>query len=357
MVQMLADAGADPNAPGPLPAGEPLLYTTISEKSYLTRHRSVFRYLVSDPRVDVNKATNSGETPIIALARHRNLKKLRYLIRHGGNINATDNEGRRAIHYFSASADPYIGHKEIRYFAKAGADLYTPDNYGGAPLHISAGGRDPVECARIILKACPQGFNINLKDIDGWAPLMYACRSEMADAMMLNMLVKEWGADVWPVSYDGQWSARKLVSLVDISDYDCPLELLEPPEDKRECIGPDGVKQIWDPAFHTTPENYIDARCESCLLPSSGQWHRCRDCTEAIFFCFKCFPYRNDVHETGHTFIPWTFFIESEDERSEHNGQDGETSDSEEFNAFGAGSGSSGTEETDTETDDDDDDF
>ncbi|KAI8671994.1 hypothetical protein NCS56_00661700 [Fusarium sp. Ph1] len=145
MVQILADAGANPNAPGPLPAGEPLLYTIISsEKSYLTHHRSVFRYLVSDLRVDVNKPTNSGETPIIALARHCDLKKLRYLIRHGGNIDAADNEGRRAIHYFSASAEPYIGHKEIRYFAKAGADLYTPDNYGRTPLHIVVGRRDPV---------------------------------------------------------------------------------------------------------------------------------------------------------------------------------------------------------------------
>ncbi|KAI8673255.1 hypothetical protein NCS55_00644700 [Fusarium keratoplasticum] len=357
MVQILADAGADPNTPGPLPAGEPLLYTTISEKSYLAHHRSVFRYLVSDLRVDVNKATDSGETPIIALARHHNLKKLRYLIRHGGDINAADNEGRRAIHYFSANAEPYIGYRKIRYFVKAGADLCSPDNYRRTPLHLAVGGGDPVECARIILKASHQGFNIDSKDIDGWTPLMYACRSEMADSMMLNMLVKEYGADIWPVSYDGQWSARKLVNLVDISDYDCPLELLEPPEDKREHIGPDGVKQIWDPAFHTTtPEEYINTSCESCLLPSSGQWHRCRDCTEAIWFCFKCFPHRNEVHETGHTFKRWTFFIESEDERSEHSGQDGEASDGEESDAFRAGSGSSGTEETDTETDDDDDD-
>ncbi|KAJ4191030.1 hypothetical protein NW755_005241 [Fusarium falciforme] len=357
MVQILADAGADPNAPGPLPAGEPLLYTTISEKSYLTHHRSVFRYLVSDLRVDVNKATNSGETPIIAVARHGNLKKLRYLIRHGGNINAADNEGRRVIHYFAASAEPYIGYKKIRYFAKAGADLYTPDKYGRTPLHLAVGGRDPVQCAMIILKATTQSFDVNVKDMDGWTPLMYACRSEMADTDMLNMLVKEYGADVWSLSYDGQWSARKLVNLVDLSDYDCPLELLEPPEDKRERIGPDGVKQIWDPAFHTTtPENFINARCESCLLPSSGQWHRCRDCTEAIWFCFKCFPHRNEVHETGHTFKRCTFFTDSEDERSEHSGQDGEVSDGEESYAFRGGSGSSGTEETDTETDDDDDD-
>jgi hypothetical protein len=270
MVQILADAGADLNAPGPLPAGEPLLYTIISsEKSYLTHHHSVFRYLVSDLRVDVNKPTNSGETPIIALARHSNLKKLRYLIHHGGNINAADNEGRRAIHYFSANAEPYIEYKNIRYFAKAGADLYTPDNYGRTPLHIAVGGRDPVECARVILKASTQSFNIYIKDMDGWTPLMYVCRSEMADANMLDLLVKEYGADVWPVSYDGQWSARKLVNLVDISDYDYPLELLEPPEDKRERIGPDGVKQTWDPAFHTTtPEDYINTRCDSCLLVS-----------------------------------------------------------------------------------------
>ncbi|KAI8671995.1 hypothetical protein NCS56_00661800 [Fusarium sp. Ph1] len=146
----------------------------------------------------------------------------------------------------------------------------------------------------------------------------------MADAEMLNMLVKEYGADVWPMSYDGQWSARKLVNLVDLSDYDCPLELLEPPEDRRErigCIPHDNARGLYQ-----------------------------------HMFCFKFFLHRNEMHETGHTFKRCTFFIESEDERSEHSGQDGEASDGEESDAFRAGSGSSGTEEADTETDDDDDD-
>ncbi|KAI8718223.1 hypothetical protein NCS52_00600500 [Fusarium sp. LHS14.1] len=364
MVRVLADAGADPNALGPLPACEPLLYMVIAGSTYLTHHRSVFKYLASDLHMDVNKPTLYGDTPIIALARHfdashHDLEELRYLIRHGANINAADNEGRRVVHYFAASTEPYIGYRKIRYFAKAGADLHTPDSYERTPLHIAAGGSDPVECTRTILKASRQSFNVNVKDMDGWTPLMYACRSsEMAHANMLNLLVKECGADVWPVSYDGQCSARKLVHLVDLSEYDCPLELLEPPEDKRERIGPDGVKQVWDPAFHTTtPEAYISARCDNCLLPSSGQWHRCLTCsTESIWFCFKCFPHRNEVHRKGHIFKRVTFFIESGDEQSEHDGQDGEASDGDESGVFRGPSGSSETEETDTETDDDDDD-
>ncbi|RSL97661.1 hypothetical protein CDV31_012939 [Fusarium ambrosium] len=355
MVQMLADAGADLNAPGPLPAEETLLCGIISEKNNMTSHRSVFRYLVGHPRVNIDLSTNSGDTPIIALSRRRDMKRVRYLLRYGAVVNAADNEGRRVIHYFAADGDPDLGHKKIRYLVKAGADLYTPDNYGRTPLHLVAGAQNSTRFAREILKAAPKGFDINLRDTDGWTPLMYACRFQYANVEMLNLLVKEYGADVWPVSYDGQWSARKLANLVDPLLYENSLEILEPPEDKRERIGPDGVKQVWDPSFHTTtPVDYINTTCESCLLPSSGQWHLCRDCPDRVLFCFKCFPHRNEVHEAGHTFRLCTFFIDSEDEESEHGGQDDDESDRDDEALIGE-SGLSDNEETETETDDDDD--
>ncbi|RSL83545.1 hypothetical protein CEP52_016684 [Fusarium oligoseptatum] len=364
MVQMLADAGADLNAPASSP-----------KKNNMASHRSVFRYLVGHPRVDINLSTEFSDAPIIALARRHDMKRVRYLLRHGAVVNAADNEGRRVIHYFAANGDPDLGHKKIRYLVKASADLYTPDNYGRTPLHLVAGAQNSAKFAREILKAAPKDFDINLRDRDGWTPLMYACRFQYADVEMLNLLVKEYGADVWPVSYDGQWSARKLANLVDPLLYGNSLEILEPPEDKRERIGADGVKQVWDHAFHTTtPVDYINTTCESCLLvsrrvlfphtvtkksrihsrvPGSGIY-LCRDCPDRILFCFKCFPHRNEVHEAGHNFRLCTFFIDSEDEESEHGGQDDDESDRDDEALIGE-SGLSDNEETETETDDDDD--
>ncbi|KAM0417014.1 hypothetical protein ACHAPT_012980 [Fusarium lateritium] len=269
MVQILIQAGVDPNEPPPRFFGDPLLYRIICDALTVYGLRRVVKYFVSDLHMDVNQPGRSGEAAILAVTRDQNFGMIRYLIRHGADVNVADDQGRRIAHLIACRWTPDQGLKMMRRLVKAGADLHAPDNYGRTPFHLAAG-YGSHHMARAIIKASPQGFDVNLKDADGWTPLMFACRVNLIQDDLLEMLVTEYGADVWPVSNDGEWSARKIAGLIDPSGREYLLKYLEPPEDKRERVGPDGIKQVWDSAFHTAPpKEYLEiheSTCQGCQL-------------------------------------------------------------------------------------------
>lgn len=266
LLKLVIEAGADPNAPGPDPENESLLCFIIRDVFLHDYRHAICRYLVEEVGVDVNMRSQSGTYPIITATALTDRPLVHYLIEKGADVDVSDFQGKRPAHY----AVPSASNRSIGSLIKAGVDLLVPDYYGRTPLHFAA-----VMCGwefiGIFIDFLPGGYNINVRDDDGWTPLMWACKNTRSDALKIEILVKVYGADVWPLSYDGQWSALKLAHFARMDAE--ALKCLEPPEHERERILEDGTREVWDPDFHQTipGEHHHYNSCSNCRVVSHTQ--------------------------------------------------------------------------------------
>ncbi|KAF5484056.1 Serine/threonine-protein phosphatase 6 regulatory ankyrin repeat subunit A [Colletotrichum fructicola] len=359
LLKILIDAHADPNLPGPEPSRESLLYKVIRNINSGMEEK-VVTYLVNnaDPALDVNAPGGSQSHPIMAAAYTGKRRILEYLVRHGANVQVRDDLGRQTIHYLSGRGRWNYIMRPIRILDKSGADLMAKDSFGRTALHFLAGS-DDVTLLEFFLRRLPKGHDIDLKDDDGWTPLMWACRTS-DETMIINILVRDHGADIWAKSYDGEWSARKLACLSNQSEYS--RGLLEPAEHEREREGTDGSKEIWDPAFHSIPPgtNHPSAPwCNSCFVIMVGARYKCFVCDD-YDLCFKCYPQRTDMHDEYHDFGEYhedAFLYQDEsntsetdqsvDDESRASDEAGATSDAPHVDAGDGGDGSLRSEHSD----------
>lgn len=58
------------------------------------------------------------------------------------------------------------------------------------------------------LTRAADSFDINVRDVDGWTPLMWACKSWNPDRALF--LIDKYKADISVRSTDGEWSPMKL---------------------------------------------------------------------------------------------------------------------------------------------------
>ncbi|KAM0445935.1 hypothetical protein ACHAO4_009645 [Trichoderma viride] len=299
LVKLLVEAKVDPNVPGPDPERESLLHRVIrTSNTERVRHKLV-QYLVEEAHANINMQGGLRGYPIIIAAQSLDRRLIQYLIRHGADVGIFDSQGRHASHYIAALMTWDSG--IFKLLVNAGADLQAPDNLGRTPLHLAAG-YGYLNGVEALLKRLPKNTDINVRDRDGWTPLMWSCKFDMRNSPVANQLVQKYGADIWAKSNDGKWSALKIACFSGWSDF--TRELLQPPEDKRERIGTNGVKEVWNPDFHITEIGKAahGTRCSSCLLAFSGPRYKCFECDEFIYLCFKCFPYRKSIHDADHEF-------------------------------------------------------
>ncbi|KAJ3532971.1 hypothetical protein NM208_g8193 [Fusarium decemcellulare] len=264
LLKLVIEAGADPNAPGPEPERESLLCMVIRTIFLPNYRHAICRFLIEDARVDVNARSQSGTYPIIIATEIRDRAIVHYLIQHGADVNVSDGQGIRPVHH---TVDSVSSNRCIGPLLKAGADLLPRDNYGRTPLHFW-GSHCHWGVLRYFTDFLPQGYDINVKDDDGWTPLMWACKNTRSDALTIKILVLHYGADIWPISYDGQWSALKLANYTNVHKE--IKKILEPPEDQRQRILEDGTKQVWNPKFHEiAPGEHHDYNgCSNCKTVS-----------------------------------------------------------------------------------------
>ncbi|KAK2010072.1 ankyrin [Colletotrichum eremochloae] len=357
LFKLLLDAGADPNAAGPEPSRESLLHTVIRAPPLSERTRArIFLCLMQNTArpVNVNAPGGPRAFPVIAAAHGGHSDILEYLVRHGADVDVADALGRRAVHYVAAFGRWRSNTRAIRVLAKAGADMQAADRFGRTVLHFVAGTNDP-DLFESVLKKLPKGYDVDVRDNDGWTPLMWACRISTHNPI-IEMLVKTCGADIWPRSADGEWSALKLACF---SGQDEDVKgLLQPPAHEREREGKDGSTQVWDSGFHDIPPamyDYAGWGCDSCFVVTIGTRHKCTVC-EDYDLCFKCFVARKDMHNEDHELKEYSLdgFV-----GQEHNGslKESEMADEESNHGDGdkVGRGDSSSIGVGTDTDDDDD--
>lgn len=156
--------------------------------------------------IDVDSRSDSGETPLMAAAKHGAAAAVATLLEIGADPSAENHTESRAItdastiecvkllmeagedinhiggdgyHLLkSATEDNNIGF--VRALLDLGAKVDATST-GGTALHTALG-NDHLDIAEALIAA---GFDINQQDVDGWSPLFF-CRSRKAIAMLVD---------------------------------------------------------------------------------------------------------------------------------------------------------------------------
>ncbi|GKT40023.1 ankyrin-3 [Colletotrichum spaethianum] len=320
LFKLLVGAGANLNSAGREPARESLLHAVVCAPFERRSRTKIVHYLVShvSPAVDVNAPGGDLAYPIIAAARKGYDDILQYFVRHGANISVSDDLGRRPIHYLTGLGRWNSNTRPVRVLLKANVDIQVADKFGRTALHWAAGSKD-LELLELILRKLPKGYNINVRDGDGWTPLMWACRtSQGAPFPVIDKLVTTLGADIFPRSTDGEWSAMKLACLS--NQEEDIKELLQPVGHESQHDGKDDFKEVWDVAFHNippAPPHSGRPYCDSCFAGMVGTRYKCTICDD-YDLCFKCFPSRDTMHDANHELKEYyeDWFVGEEDSDS-----------------------------------------
>ncbi|GJC96275.1 ankyrin repeat protein [Colletotrichum higginsianum] len=268
LFKLLVGAGADPSSAGREPARESLLHAILCAPFESRVRTEIVHYLVSHTSlaVDVNTAGGVCAYPIIAAASEGYNNVLEYLVRHGANINVSDDLGRRPLHYLIFLSRWFSQARPVRVLLKAHhVEIQAADKFGRTALHWVAGSGD-LKLFELILRKLPKGYDINVRDSDGWTPLMWACRTpQSAPIPIINQMVTTLGADIFCLSTDGQWSAMKLACLSNQEEE--IKKLLQPIGHESQHIANDDSKEVWDFAFHHIPPAPPQSEfvfCDSC---------------------------------------------------------------------------------------------
>ncbi|KAG8674140.1 hypothetical protein FPOAC1_000103 [Fusarium poae] len=265
LLKILIQRKADPHMPGFEPLGESILYTAIARIHFNRVSEMTARYLIEELQIDVNYGGRMEMYPLIAAIWQVYPRLINYLIRHGADLEVADDQGLKPCHY--AAMRRKGNHKTLELVTRSGIALQARDLYDRTPLHFVS--TNLWYTAESFIKRLPADFDVNVKDSDGWTPLMWACR--LKDSWeTAQHLVEEYGADIWARSNDGQWSPLKLANLADFEQHF--KSILKPPKDKMERVLENGSKEVWDAAFHVIPPgiHHLGKFCGNCIMVSSA---------------------------------------------------------------------------------------
>ncbi|KAK7697638.1 hypothetical protein SLS64_013377 [Diaporthe eres] len=223
VVRLLVRTGAEHSLLDPV-HGESVLYSAIGDYNDRDRRninnyrdrRNIIRYLVEEVGVDVNAAGGELVNPFMRAVIDKdedNKHLLKYLLKHGAHVDSTDSLGRNSVHWAVLRDKLDV----LKMLVKNGGDLTAGDNYGRTPLHFAAG-KSSLEIVRYILDKLSKGSEasyVDVADVDGWTPLIWACRDTDGFGRAAEVLVKEYKADIRVRSEDAEWSPLKLARLHD----------------------------------------------------------------------------------------------------------------------------------------------
>ncbi|CAN8104026.1 unnamed protein product [Discula destructiva] len=233
----------------------------------------LLEFLILDHKADVNRGGGASRYPIFKFLvwRRRDIVWhlddpliFNLLVENGAELAAEDAAGRRLIHYCPAGKGEQVESiKDL--IMKHEPDIGTiRDKVGRTALHYAAGLDD--ELTSKLLQ--PGQFDVNAPDVDGWTPLMWACRTNFGWRRKIHTLL-EAGASPWDRGkvFNEEWSPIKIARYCVDHLHPEDLARLEPsPVDNT-----DGTDQIWDATTQWTPRGWAGAYelCAGCFLVSA----------------------------------------------------------------------------------------
>lgn len=254
IVRQLVRTGAEPGIVDPK-YEESVLYSALGNFDFQERKRIV-RYLVEEVGVDINAPGGKYGYPLVRVAAYElgNTSLLKYLLHKGARPDTADKQGRTAVHWAAIRGSI----EDMKLLVKFGASVSVSDNFGRTPLHFAVT-RDAQEIIRYILDNSSNGSeasNVESADVDGWTPLMWACRGNTSWAA--RILVDEYKADIRVRSKDAEWSPLKLARFHDQSD-----DLAEVLKVGIDTPGPEKDRESQDNET-ACGRNQWSRECDSC---------------------------------------------------------------------------------------------
>jgi ankyrin repeat protein len=215
-VRLLLDRGANPDAK--TVDGRSLVYQAASVESGTGLLR-----LLLDRGANADVKTLAGMTPLMVASGRANLEAMRLLLEKKVDVNARNAAGATAVMAAAATGNP----QAVRMLLEKGADpkFRTKKNETALADAATAGVEETV---KLLLD---RGAEVNVQDIRGYSPLLYAAASDAMPAGIVKMLLAK-GADV-NAKGDGE-TARMLAAKRGDSEV---ARLLGVPADERKMLG------------------------------------------------------------------------------------------------------------------------
>jgi len=165
-----------------IPISKSVLHQRIDNDKYKLSIKLDKRYLKKyDKSYYLFNVCESGNEPIV-----------RYLIKHGADINIKAKYGETPLFYACASGNENL----VKYLIELGADINEESKFGETPL-IEACRNGNEQLIKYLVE---HGADINKENIYGETPLFYICAS--GNENLVKYLI-EFGADINKETNDG----------------------------------------------------------------------------------------------------------------------------------------------------------
>ncbi|KAG9500800.1 hypothetical protein J7337_006480 [Fusarium musae] len=231
------------------------------------------------------------------------------------------------------------------------SDFSATDVVGRVPLHYAVM-RGDIELAQAVLERSKRaGVDVNVKDDDGWTPLLWAARTspiwnhQRVDPGLVTGMVSfllENGADINARGHgvDKDWTARDVAYYhhyeEQVFDFPLILKLTWIP-----FLSVDTLLHQTSAAIEENPparkrgsfpesQGDDDLFCDCCLVENHGMHYKCSVCYD-FSLCYKCHWSASKIHPDHSSFLPrgseWFEDSTSEQEKISELGIDGDGGD------------------------------
>ena len=136
--------------------------TIFKYAAYRQQKIDMVKYLVEEKKLDINEKDGWGYTPLHYAVESNNENLVKYLLKHGADINAL-------LHWAAANNVE----KLVKYLVEHGADINKEDVRGKTPLYLAV----EYNNKNLMKYLVEHGADINKEDEDWWTPLMSAINS------------------------------------------------------------------------------------------------------------------------------------------------------------------------------------
>ena len=165
-------------------------FGTPLHSASLEGYLQVVRYLLRHG-VDVNVRNSSGETPLLLATWEGHLDVVQCLLEHGADINLLDSQNKAPLTVAASDGDVNV----VRLLLEHNADVNSQDVYGYTALHdVMEGDRCNVDRAQIVRLLLEHGADPNARNHGLRTPLhLISMRADLLDVLRLLL---EHGADL-----------------------------------------------------------------------------------------------------------------------------------------------------------------